>query len=159
MNAETFAPGLLAAISLAGLLGFRHGFDADHIAVVDGMTRARQLHGRYGAARLLGLQFAAGHSATILVAASLLFGQGTVLPQWLDGVGIVISTALLLVTPVSNAAHALSSGGAMAPPPGPVAALWFHLTGRLLHLALVGVGLVGFTRAVYTLRIAVQRLR
>ena len=58
MTADVFGNGLQAALVLAGLMGFRHGFDADHIAVVDGMTRARQLQGSYWSARSVGLQFA-----------------------------------------------------------------------------------------------------
>jgi high-affinity nickel-transport protein len=131
--------GLLTVVTLAGLLGFRHGFDADHIAVVDGMTRARQLHRSYWTSRLVGLQFAAGHSATILLAALLLFGQGAALPQWLDGLGLVISTCLLLVIAASNFAHALSPASDGVRPMGPVAAALFRLTGRQLHPALVGV--------------------
>ncbi len=139
MAAELLGSGLQAAVGLAALLGFRHGFDADHIAVVDGMTRARQLHGSYWTARLVGLQFAGGHSATILVAALLLFGQGAALPPWLDGLGVAISTCLLLVIAASNAAHALRPASEATRPLGPVAALLFRMTGRSLHPALVGV--------------------
>lgn len=131
--------GVYAAIALAGLLGFRHGFDADHIAVVDGMTRARQLHRSYWTSRLVGLQFAAGHSALILLAALLLYGQGTHLPQWLDGLGTVISIGFLLLIAGSNLLHALSKSDTGVPPMGPVAAALFRLTGRQLHPALVGV--------------------
>ena len=42
MTPELMNPGFLATLGLAALLGFRHGFDADHIAVVDGKTRSRQ---------------------------------------------------------------------------------------------------------------------
>lgn len=139
MNIDLVGHGFAATLGLAGLLGFRHGFDADHIAVVDGMTRARQLHRSYWSSRLVGLQFAAGHSATILVAAMLLFGQGAVLPQWLDGLGVVISTVLLLVIALSNLAHALTPASDAERPLGPVAALLFRLTGREMHPALVGV--------------------
>ena len=139
MNFELLTPGFLATLGLAGLLGFRHGFDADHIAVVDGMTRSRQLHGNYWTARLVGLQFAAGHSATILVAALLMFGQGAALPSWLDGLGVAISVALLLVIAVSHLAHALTPANGAVRPLGPMAALLFRITGRELHPALVGV--------------------
>jgi high-affinity nickel-transport protein len=50
---------LATSLLLVGVLGFRHGFDADHIAVVDGMTRARQLQG-FWTSRLVGAQFAFG---------------------------------------------------------------------------------------------------
>lgn len=139
MSGELLTPGFMAALGLAGLLGFRHGFDADHIAVVDGMTRSRQLHRNYWTARLVGLQFAAGHSATILMAALLMFGQGASLPAWLDGLGVAISMALLLVIAGSNLAHALSPASDTARPLSPVAALLFRMTGRELHPALVGV--------------------
>jgi high-affinity nickel permease len=65
---QSLGPGLLPSLLLVVMMGFRHGFDADHIAVVDGMTRARQLHQSYWSSRLVGLQFAAGHSAMILLA-------------------------------------------------------------------------------------------
>ncbi len=139
MNFDLMAPGFLATLGLAGLLGFRHGFDADHIAVVDGMTRSRQLHRSYWTARLVGLQFAAGHCAAILVAALLLFGQGAALPNWLDGLGVIISTVLLLVIATSNLAHALSPAADGVKPLSPMAALLFRITGRELHPALVGV--------------------
>ncbi len=139
MNFELLNPGFLATLGLAGLLGFRHGFDADHIAVVDGMTRSRQLHRNYWTARLVGLQFAAGHSATIMVAALLMFGQGAALPSWLDGLGVAISVALLLVIAASNLAHALAPASGGVRPLGPMAALLFRITGRELHPALVGV--------------------
>ncbi len=139
MSLETLGSGFGAALALAALLGFRHGFDADHIAVVDGMTRARQLQGSYWASRGVGLQFAAGHSAAILVAALLLFGQGAVLPNWLDGMGKFISTGFLLLIAASNLVHACSPASGAARPMGPVAAMLFRLTGRQLHPALVGV--------------------
>ena len=144
MAVETLGSGLWAAVALAGLLGFRHGFDADHIAVVDGMTRARQLQRSNLGARWVGLQFAAGHSAAILAAALVLFGQAAVLPAWLDGLGFVISTTLLLVIAARNAVHALKPAGAAegprAPgPTGPVAALLLRLPGQSMHPALVGV--------------------
>ena len=58
MSLPAIGAGVVPALALAALLGFRHGFDADHIAVVDGMTRARQLHRSYWSSRAVGLQFA-----------------------------------------------------------------------------------------------------
>ncbi len=139
MSIDLMTPGFLATLGLAGMLGFRHGFDADHIAVVDGMTRSRQLHRNYWTARLVGLQFAAGHSVTILVAALLMFGQGAALPAWLDGMGVAISLVLLLIIAASNLAHAITPAPDGQRPIGPMAALLFRVTGRELHPALVGV--------------------
>ena len=135
---ESLGASLLSSLALVAMLGFRHGFDADHIAVVDGMTRARQLHRCCWTSRLVGAQFALGHSATILIASLLLHGQSAVLPAWLDGLGLVISTCFLLAIAASNFAHAWAPAGAHRPH-GPVSALLLRLTGGQLHPALVGM--------------------
>ena len=139
MSSQILGASLMSSVALVGLLGFRHGFDADHIAVVDGMTRARQLHHSYWTSRLVGLQFALGHSGVILLASLLLYGQSAVLPHWLDGLGMVISTLFLLVIAASNLAHALRPSGAAPPPAGPLTVLLLRLTGRQLHPVLVGM--------------------
>jgi high-affinity nickel permease len=135
---ESLGATLLSSLALVAALGFRHGFDADHIAVVDGMTRARQLHKSYWTSRLVGAQFAVGHSATILVASLLLHGQSAILPQWLDGLGLVISTCFLLAIAASNFAHAWRPAGAHRPH-GPMSALLLRVTGGQVHPALVGM--------------------
>lgn len=139
MSTEALGASLLPSLALVGMLGFRHGFDADHIAVIDGMTRARQLHHSYWTSRLVGAQFAVGHSAAILVASMLLYGQSAALPDWLDGLGVAISTCFLLVIAASNFGHALRADSSAPRPVGPVAAALFRLTGRQLHPSLVGV--------------------
>lgn len=130
---------VLPSLALVCLLGFRHGFDADHIAVIDGMTRVRQLHRTYWTSRLVGAQFAFGHSATILLAALLLHGQSVALPPWLNGAGLMISTCFLLAVAMSNGAHALRGGSAQPPRTGPITATLLRLTGGQLHPALVGM--------------------
>jgi nickel/cobalt transporter (NiCoT) family protein len=135
---ESLGATLLSSLALVAALGFRHGFDADHIAVVDGMTRARQLHKSYWTSRLVGAQFAVGHSATILVASLLLHGQSAILPEWLDGLGLVISTCFLLAIAASNFAHAWRPAGAHRPH-GPMSALLLRVTGGQVHPALVGM--------------------
>lgn len=139
MSTAAVANSLLPSLALVGMLGFRHGFDADHIAVIDGMTRARQLHHSYWTSRLVGMQFALGHSAVILLASALLFGQSAALPQWLDGLGLVISSCFLLLIAASNLNHALLADDGAPRPVGPFAAALFRLTGRQLPPALVGV--------------------
>ena len=128
---------LLSSLLLVGLLGFRHGFDADHIAVVDGMTRARQLHHSYWTSRLVGLQFALGHSAVILGASLLLYGHSAALPAWLDGLGMVISTVFLLFIAATNLAHAWRP--THDAPVGPFTAVLLRVTGGNLHPVLVGM--------------------
>ena len=130
---------LLPSLALVCMLGVRHGFDADHIAVVDGMTRARQLQGSYWTARLVGAQFALGHTATILLASLLLHGQSAALPTWLDGIGLVISTCFLLAIAASNFAHALRPADGSPRPVGPIAIALTRLNGQHLHPSLVGM--------------------
>ena len=139
MSTEVLGASLLSSLALVGMLGFRHGLDADHIAVVDGMTRARQLHHSYWTSRLVGLQFALGHSGMILLASLLLYGQSAALPPWLDGLGMVVSIVFLLVIAATNLSHAWRPASAEARPVGPVTALLMRLTGRNLHPALVGM--------------------
>lgn len=135
---EGLGASFAASLLLVGMMGFRHGFDADHIAVVDGMTRARQLQG-FWTSRLVGAQFAFGHSGTILLASILLHGQSAALPQWLDGAGMAISTCFLLAIAASNLAHAARQPSAGPRPLGPFAAALMRVTGRQLHPALVGM--------------------
>ncbi|NDB45055.1 MAG: hypothetical protein EB032_11095 [Betaproteobacteria bacterium] len=87
---------LLATSGLLLALGFRHGLDPDHIAAVDGMTRLRHKDGAYWKARLTGFQFACGHSLTILLATFVFYMHGIQLPEWLDAVGLWISTCFLV---------------------------------------------------------------
>ena len=141
MSAEPMlGASLWSSLALVAMLGFRHGFDADHIAAVDGMTRARQLQHSYWAGRRVGLQFALGHSAVILAASLLLFGQSARLPAWLDGLGLVISTTFLLMIAALNLGHALGSTGRPgAGAAGGMTAALSRWTGGNLHPALVGM--------------------
>lgn len=85
-----------ALCALAFALGLRHGFDADHLATIDGLTR-------YNAAtnpalsRLCGALFSLGHGAVVglvaLAAGSL--SSGWQAPTWLEFTGIGISIAFL----------------------------------------------------------------
>ncbi len=99
---------LWVTMGLLSALGFRHGLDPDHIATVDGLTRMRYQANAYWSARLTGFQFACGHSLTILLATLVFYWQGLQLPQWLDQVGLWVSTAFLLWLGWANLRHFLS---------------------------------------------------
>jgi len=93
---ETLPTTWSALCALAFVLGLRHGFDADHLATIDGLTR-------YNAAtnpalsRLCGALFSLGHGAVVglvaLAAGSL--SSGWQAPTWLEFTGIGISIAFL----------------------------------------------------------------
>ena len=80
----------LAALVLA--LGLKHGFDPDHLAAIDGLTRSSQ-------SRWCGLYFSLGHGLVVTVV-----GIGVTLvaarwqpPAWLALAGALLSIGMLLV--------------------------------------------------------------
>ena len=85
------------------LLGLRHGFDADHLAAIDGLTRlaARQ---RRGYTRYCGTLFALGHGAVVLgiVAVVGLLSARWTPPGWLNAFGAWISIAFLMLIGIVN---------------------------------------------------------
>ena len=128
-----------ALLALLMALGFRHGLDPDHIAAVDGMTRARHRQPAYWSARYTGLQFAFGHSLMILLAALVFHWQAVKLPQWLDDVGSWVSASFLLLLASLNLYHCLSRTG--HPHPARLSQrLIARLMGRFAHP--IGVGFV-----------------
>src|SRR5690348_13965022 len=60
-------PVMLGTALLAWRLGLRHAVDADHIAAIDNVTRKLMQDGQRPLA--VGLWFAIGHSAIVLIAA------------------------------------------------------------------------------------------
>jgi high-affinity nickel-transport protein len=81
---------------LATALGARHGFDADHLATVDGLTRCNA-RTHPALARFCGTLFSLGHGLVVcgvaFAAASLTTGWQT--PGWLEATGVGVSIAFL----------------------------------------------------------------
>ena len=81
---------------LAFVLGAKHGFDADHLATIDGLTRYNA-RTNPALARLCGGLFSLGHGlvvcAVAFAAASLTTGWRT--PGWLEATGVGVSIAFL----------------------------------------------------------------
>ena len=93
--------GGLAA--LAFLLGLKHGFDADHLATIDGLTRVNTRAGR-SFARYCGALFSLGHGAIVVaiaLAVSAAFSRWQT-PGWLETAGITISIFFLTLLGVLN---------------------------------------------------------
>jgi high-affinity nickel-transport protein len=92
-----------ALCALAFVLGAKHGFDADHLATIDGLTR-------YNApvnaslARFCGALFSLGHGLVVcfvaMAAASLTIGWQT--PRWLEATGVGVSIVFLFGLAFAN---------------------------------------------------------
>jgi nickel/cobalt transporter (NiCoT) family protein len=86
-----------ALLALVFVLGMKHGFDADHLATIDGLTRfnARQ---RPALARYCGSLFSLGHGGVVVglaLAVSTLASSWQV-PAWMETFGALTSIAILL---------------------------------------------------------------
>lgn len=100
---ETMPNDWLALLALVFLLGLKHGFDADHLATIDGLTRFNSCT-RPRLARYCGTLFSLGHGGVVLLVAitvSTLAG-GWAVPRWFEQLGAVISIAFLLALGVLN---------------------------------------------------------
>ena len=75
--------GLQLALLSAALMGFRHGFDYDHIAAITDITSV-QVNPRR--AMRLGLLYALGHAATVAVLGSLVVFFRLSLPHGIDNI-------------------------------------------------------------------------
>jgi len=94
---------LSSLLAFALLFGIKHGFDADHLASIDGLARLQTRQGHPRLARLCGMLFSSGHGLVVLVAAWVLetWGSGR-LPRWLDPLGAWISIVFLLSIGIVN---------------------------------------------------------
>lgn len=134
----------LALCALAIVLGIRHGFDADHLATIDGLTRYNaRVNPRL--ARTVGALFSLGHGAIVilvaLVAGSLSTGWQT--PMWLEVTGATVSVVFLFGLAFLNVRAVLvaTPNDVVAP-----AGLRAQLLGRFLNIrrawAVAAVGML-----------------
>ena len=96
---------------LTFVLGMKHGFDADHLATIDGLTRYNA-RTRPHLARYCGTLFSLGHGAVVLAIAlgiSCIAGRWEV-PEWFGILGSLISIAFLVALGSLNLAAVLRAG-------------------------------------------------
>ncbi len=106
---ENLAPDWHSLLILTFVLGMKHGFDADHLATIDGLTRYNARH-RPGLARYCGALFSLGHGAVVMLIAAglaILAGDWEV-PAWFGMTGAVISIGFLLALGIINLRAVLS---------------------------------------------------
>ncbi len=93
---DTLPATWTALCLLAFVLGLRHGFDADHLATIDGLTRYNA-RANPRLARVAGALFSLGHGVVVmlvaLVAGALSAGWQT--PGWLEVTGAAVSVLFL----------------------------------------------------------------
>lgn len=100
---ENLPSDWLSLLALTFVLGMKHGFDADHLATIDGLTRFNS-RARRGLARYCGTLFSLGHGAVVIaiaLAVSTVAGHWAV-PAWFATLGALISIAFLLAIGVLN---------------------------------------------------------
>jgi len=115
-----------ALCALVFLLGLKHGFDADHLATIDGLTRYNARIGRYFA-RYCGALFSLGHGS-VVIAIALAVGVASGrwdAPEWLEQFGAW--TSILFLTAIG----AVNLYAVLSATPGEVVAP-VGLKGRLL---------------------------
>jgi len=107
-----------ALCALVLLLGLRHGFDADHLATIDGLTRL-SARDRRPFARYCGVLFSLGHGLVVLSIAAALgaASERWEPPVWLNALGAWISVGFLALLGVVNLRAVLAAT------PGAVVAL------------------------------------
>lgn len=133
---------LLALSLLVFVLGIKHGFDADHLATIDGLTRFNA-----GAnpriARYCGVLFSLGHGAVVIAIAlgvSTLARQWQT-PEWLSSFGAWVSIGFLAALGLLNIHAVLKADPAEVVRP---VGLKGRFLGRLARAAHPGlVALVG----------------
>jgi nickel/cobalt transporter (NiCoT) family protein len=132
----------LSLLLLTLVLGMKHGFDADHLATIDGLTRYNSRHNPQ-LARYCGMLFSLGHGAvvmTIALGVSVVAGQWEV-PAWFGTLGSLVSIAFLVALGGLNLAAVLRAAPDQVVQP---IGLKGSLLGRLRHVSHpVLVALVG----------------
>lgn len=99
-----------ALCALVFLLGLKHGFDADHLATIDGLTR-HNARLRRPFARYCGALFSLGHGAVVVAIAVAvgLASERWEAPAWLEASGAWISIGFLTLIGVVNLSAVLST--------------------------------------------------
>ena len=112
MNPTDLPRDLLGLALVVLMLGIKHGFDADHLAAIDGLTRYNAL-ARPRLARLAGALFSFGHGLVVITVALgvSVLAQAWQPPQWLEAFGAWMSISVLTLLALINIAAVLRTPG------------------------------------------------
>jgi len=129
------------------MMGVKHGFDADHLATIDGLTRFNSSRNPL-LARYCGMLFSLGHGAVVILIALAVSAltQKWRPPEWVNTAGAWSSVGILAALGLLNM-HAVLR----ADPAQTVGLIPFkgHFLGRLGHAA--SPGLIAFVGALFAL--------
>ncbi len=117
---DPLPPHWLSLVAVVFLLGVKHGFDPDHLAAIDGLTRFNAPE-RPRLARWSGLLFSLGHGVVVTSVAVVVATVATEwrAPGWLEGAGTWISITFLTLMGLANLAAAWRTpAGEMVRPVG-----------------------------------------
>ncbi len=96
----------LALLALVFVLGLKHGFDPDHLATIDGLTRFNAANNKPRLSRWSGLLFSLGHGTVVMTVAVLvgLIAKRWNIPAWIEDLGAWVSILFLLALGAVNLA-------------------------------------------------------
>lgn len=123
---------------LVFVLGARHGFDADHLATIDGLTRfnARE---RPALARFCGMLFSLGHGLIVVgiaLTVSVLAARWRA-PEWLEISGTLVSVLFLVALGLANLHAVLRAAPDEVVRPIGFKGRWLGRLGQTTHPGLV----------------------
>ena len=112
MNPTDLPRDLLGLALVVLMLGIKHGFDADHLAAIDGLTRYNA-PARPSLARLAGALFSLGHGLVVVTVALCVsvLARAWQPPPWLAAFGAWISIIVLTLLALINIAAVLRTPG------------------------------------------------
>lgn len=128
----------LPLLGLVFALGVKHGFDADHLATIDALTRSS-----HRSRRAAGALFSLGHGLVVVAVAVVVqgFAGSAAVPDWLDGFGSWTSIAVLTLLGLSTWFSAWRTPhGQIVAPRGLRSRLVRYLPGTAHPLAALAVG-------------------
>ena len=137
---ESLPPDWLSLLILTFVLGMKHGFDADHLATIDGLTRYN-IRTKPHLARYCGTLFSLGHGAvvmTIALGVSAIAGQWDV-PAWFGTLGALISIAFLVALGSLNLAAVMRAEPDQLVQPVGLKGRWLGNLGQVSHPALIAL--------------------
>jgi len=144
---ESLPNDIYALALIVFALGLKHGFDADHLATIDGLTRFNA-RANPRLARFCGILFSLGHGAVVMLIALAVSALAlrSEIPQWLQAFGAWVSIVFLAALGLLNIRAVLQAHPAQVVQPQGMKG---RFLGRLTRAASPGlVALVGALFAV-----------